>query len=330
VITLRKNYEQPTIDIAYSNLLERAFNQLRDNNLLSEIEANAGKFTSMESYFAHMEQLVRLNKNYLLLPLDEAPFEINANTRTITVPADFNKCAGVQNDEMCEIITFTIDRYFDYMDLNNTFIAVQWVNAAKEEGIHYVSQLKDLDTYKGKIRFGWPLTSDVTKEAGDVVFSVRFFVKDGTNTSNPEEANSKNTLKYILNTLPAKITIKPSLNIEDPDFEETNVDSLFLNFIKNSMNPILDIPLSPSFGTPGLDLPKNAAINLADNKLVLEVQATASDSGDISYKWYYAPSDGSAKILIAGNETDEDGKLIYTLDNEYFKEVEWPNGQKIR
>ena len=63
---------------------------------------------------------------YVMMPIDEEPFKIDLNTRTIEVPQSFSKCASVQSDQLAETIIFIVDRYFDYMDLANTEIFVQW------------------------------------------------------------------------------------------------------------------------------------------------------------------------------------------------------------
>ena len=79
---------------------------------------------------------------------------------------------------MCEIITFTIDRYFDYVDLTDTDIAIQW-KTNQEEGMSLI-KLVDIKTLEseGKIRFGWPITKVLTKNAGNITFSVRFYKRD--------------------------------------------------------------------------------------------------------------------------------------------------------
>lgn len=329
MITLRKDYGKLDVNAAYAKLLDKAYNQLlTTGDYLSEAEKELGKFTNLESYFAHMSDLIDINPNYVLLPLDEAPFEINANARTITVPADFVKCAGVQNDEMCEIVTFTVDRYFDYMDLDNTFIVVQWINAANEQGVHTIT-LKDLETYQGKIRFGWPLTSDVTKQAGDVIFSVRFLVREGADLENPEEATGNKVFKYVLNTLPAKITIKSSLNILEPDIIESNVANYFKAFVVNSMNPTIPIPEPIAFASPGLDLSQYAALDANSNTLKLSAQAAASDNGIISYKWFYNDKEitGNEEVIekqVVDGEEVEVKKFIYTLGEEYLP-IKWAN-----
>jgi len=63
------------------------------------------------------------------LPLDEAVLAINADTRIITIPSSFARYGvGVQGDNTAEILYFTIDRFFDNVDLgnNNIEIAIQW------------------------------------------------------------------------------------------------------------------------------------------------------------------------------------------------------------
>jgi len=50
----------------------------------------------------------------LLMPADEEIFEIDANTRTITVPAKIKKNGiGVYGDHRAEMIVLAVDRYFD-------------------------------------------------------------------------------------------------------------------------------------------------------------------------------------------------------------------------
>ena len=80
----------------YNALFAEAYQALDAKGLirLGE-EKSEGRFTSIEEYFSYMEDLLALNKSkYMMLPIDEAPFIINANTRTITAP----KIVVLQND----------------------------------------------------------------------------------------------------------------------------------------------------------------------------------------------------------------------------------------
>lgn len=255
-----------------------------------------------------MGDLLDLNKPiYMLLPLDEAPFTINANARTISIPADFAKCGAVKGDNYCEIATFVIDRYFDFKDLAEAQIAVQWINANKEEGISHI-QLIDLESEEGKIRFGWPLVSDITKYPGQVQFAVRFFIED---------SETAGKFHYLLNTQTFTLNVKDSLNVVNPKHEYENDINEFKRFVSNSSNPAYTTPVSPFFTTVngGIDLPKYGAIDLDSNTLTLEAQAVAADLGDITYKWFYIPSGSEEKQELA------DG-VVYELEALKHVEVE--------
>jgi hypothetical protein len=291
------------LNYAQTWYLEKAFLYLKNKGLITESEHD--KFVgSLEGYFAHMGDLINTDPNFALIPSDENPCVINANDRTITLPKAFSTCGGVVGDTMCEIVTFTIDRYYDYVDLATTNICVQWSTPGpeKKEGISHIS-LIDLETEPGKIRFGWPLTSEVTAAAGNVEFAVRFFA----------EKKGTKELVYILNTVPAKLPIKAGLNVKS-DATIINAASLFETFVENSMNPSFAIP-SPVVFTTG-DLP--GLEKLAEDKLTLASYADVADNGHIDYVWYFKEgatadtADEIAAIMIEGTSDDRyEQKIAY-------------------
>ena len=277
-------------------LFEQAWDYLKtipesDGGLTSaDIEAanRYGKntFSDLAHYFAYLPALIRHKPKFLMMPIDEAPFVINANTREIKVPPEFAKCSGVQSDNYAEIVTFTINRYFDYKDLANASIAVQWINeAANKEGVSFID-LIDIETYgdEDKIRFGWPLTAEMTAAAGNLRFAVRFYTA--------EEVGGSLTFNYLLNTTPASIPIKPTLNVDlnGENVIKNNKDyEIFLNTVTSSLNPSYAIPTPVTFiSTPDLVeaivLSDDLAIN---NTLELQAEATTADGNPIIYEWYY-------------------------------------------
>lgn len=278
-------------------------------NILNADEIAAGKFLSLDGYFAHMNHLVSVQPKFVMIPSDESPFEINANTRTISVPANFSKCAGVVGDNMCEIVTFTIDRYFDYTDLANARICVQWKLPAKageeaEEGISHIG-LIDLNTVSGKIRFGWPLTEALTKAAGNISFAVRFYVEK---TVTDADGQSQTQFVYLFNTLPATIPIREGLNISGEDvIVEQGITDLFKNFVENSNNPSYPMP-TPVTYVKNLD--KQDKVDEASDTLVLRAQATTSGSGYIKYDWYLKEG--------VSDRTDATAVPVLIINNKYF------------
>lgn len=245
-----------------------------------------------------MGDIVSLDEpTYLLIPLDEKPFEIDANSRAITVPSDFVKCGAVRSDNLCEIATFRIARYYDFQDLADCDIAIQWINADGQEGLSMAFGM-DVESEPGYIRFGWAITEAVTAKAGNVKLAVRIYRKD-------EETGK---LAYVLNTLSTSIAVKDTLSVDDTAegfVKEENVFNLFNKVVENGQNPMYAVPAQPSFAPAGggIDFEQNAQAAIEeDNTLDLSVMAVTKDNSKIDYEWFYVPSeykdDNGESVLI--------------------------------
>ena len=308
-------------NLAQQWFFKRAYDHLERAGLLLEASQNDNKtFLSLEGYFANIGNLIQLRTEYAMIPSDEEPFEINANTRSIKIPAAFAKGVAITGDDMSEVITFTIDRYFDYVDLAGTNICVQWDLPGEDggTGISHITMI-DLETIPGKIRFGWPLTEKLTQFAGKVSFAVKFFITNKDDLSKHD---------YVLNTLPAVITILPGLNVVNPSFSETNIDGEFLKFVKNSDNPGLPPAPSPKWtdyreGGIGKDLKLDspAKIDLNSDSLTLTAQAQVTDNGYIKYSWYFK-QEGLESNYPAVLITEEDDRFIVSnYDYQLIKNI---------
>ena len=221
-----------------------------------------------------------------MLPLDEPPLEINANTRTITVPIGFKTASGlsVEGEQLAETLFFRIDRFFDAMDLSTCDISVHWKLPGGREYITIVSMI-DVTSEEGKLIFACPITSEITELAGPVEFAAHF-IKLGASQS----------VVYRFNTLPAKANIGESLKLESPhEIGEHTINSLFASAIENSdlavgspaPKPVFNIPLGATY-TDGQRETGIVYLNkTSDNKLT--VNATTSPAGDLKYYWYYTP-----------------------------------------
>ncbi|MEE1084275.1 MAG: hypothetical protein UH850_11180 [Paludibacteraceae bacterium] len=152
------------------------------------------------SEFKQRLQSIQQNSSvvYTTLPSSEPRLIIDANSREISIPVEFDFLA-VKNDHKAETVYFEIDRYFDDCDLSEQTCVIQWSNSG-DEGIAPCTEL-DIETFEGKIIFGWEITSDCTRLPGDISFSVRFYTID-------ELGN----FEYNFNTLPAQSKILDTLN----------------------------------------------------------------------------------------------------------------------
>ena len=294
----------PVTSEKYNNLFAEATEFLRSIGKLSEDEA----ITSLNSYYGHMKTFYD-NQAYkfIMMPLEsvgEEVFKINLNERKIEVPKLFATVGGVQADQMAELITFSADRFFDYMDLANTLIFVQWQlpDEGKTTGATQIL-IKDIGA-DGKLRFAWPLHKGLTKYSGDLRFSVRFFC-----------LNDEQELAYALNTLDEKIVIRPALNPDDIGIKEGELRDLFNAAIRNSQYTSAGSipPVDPYFGAPGMDLtianeddfvriasefsyakPVQIARLGEDDSLKMRAQAITGDAGNLYYYWKFKEDSADA------------------------------------
>jgi len=179
-------------------------NRIADINKALQNNGSSTVITNLESYYANIVEISKLTTDfhnapykYFLMPLDEPVFEIDANKRTITVPAHFSKNGiGVRGDHMAEVLYFKIDKYFDYQDLFAVDeIIINWQfhpsNASRNAAVetHTSIALAPDDTYDpGHIVFGWVITEDMTPSKGTLSFSISFIKR------------TDNSYKYALNT----------------------------------------------------------------------------------------------------------------------------------
>jgi hypothetical protein len=127
----------------YQVLFETAENVLKNaENLPAGIDRESIEIATLNQYFAYLQDLITVSSNeniksyFLRLPLDEELFEINANTRAISIPRNFSSNGvGVQGDETAEIVYFSIDRFFDHTDLadDSINIVIQWETRDKNK-----------------------------------------------------------------------------------------------------------------------------------------------------------------------------------------------------
>lgn len=265
--------------------------------------------------------------DYVLLPLDEKRFEINANTREITIPIGFRSGVGVTGDQASEIIFFTIDRYFDTTDLATQQIYIEWKNADGDEGISWSYPKQAICSQdEDKLIFGWVLTKEITESAGIVEFAVRFFETIG-DEENPE-------LIYSLSTLPTKVSINNTLNYEilsgNIQILGQEVIDMVLGRFKNSEpDGVVPEAEEPTFTINIIDMNDLDLEDLEENPL--KVQAFVTE-GVLTYQWKRAEPDSDVFTIISDENINPKGEYVPTDDtiaqdyNKYFQYIAGDTG----
>lgn len=148
-----------------------------------------------------------VNVVYSTLPSDEPKFIIDANSRIITIPKEF-EFLGTKNEHNAETVYFEIDRYFNGEDLSNHTCIIQFINKSGDGGLYPVTVI-DKESEEGKIIFGWQIKEEVTYVAGEVQFAIRFY-----------SINEDNKFTYNFNTLIGKSVILDTLDVDNPSIVE--------------------------------------------------------------------------------------------------------------
>lgn len=288
------------VEGVYPRYIQTSLGDMFDSN--KEYFVQEAEINSLEQYFSYIEYLRKINPIYTILPVDENIFEIDANARTISVPAEFQaNGVSVQDDEISEVLYFRIDRFFDMEDLALDDIFIEWRCPANDEGevIEGVSKpwARDLESDPGHIIFGWPLASEITATPGDVTFAVRFY-RFG------EGAGYENQVVYSFSTLTNRVTIKPGINLRqslvqnslDPNASPAS-NPLIEARIMNSEADIYGVPpVSPVIELCEVNISDNAALrehmfNGDDSTFGVRylplVEATADDRKQSKYEEYY-------------------------------------------
>lgn len=281
---------------------------------------------TLEQYFNNIQDLAKIDKKFTVLPTDEDYFEIDANSRAITIPATFKKNGlGVKGDQVAEIVYFRVDRYYDFMDLalDNVDIVIQWKNADGKTGTSGV-WLKDVDTYTDKLVFGWPIDRDITDTAGVLQFSVRFISFD-----NKENRN----VIYSLSTLTASVGINPSITEIEPDelIFSDEINDMVFNRIQNTTTStnediettpprFLEDRFNPVFGEQDLLILDDVAlVEGKEQKLKARAYKTTIH-GTLKYDIVSSANSTNVLPLSINKEIvyeDADGKS-YNAETEYY------------
>ena len=266
---------------------------------------------------------------YIRIPFGEERFTIDLDPRTIKVPSDFAKNGvGVAGDHLAELIFFEVNRFYDLMDLLNCDINLYWKNSGSKNSAITAAKPFALDANDEKIIFGWYISEDAARYAGTIEFTVEFvkqeLVHDGNN-------QVESRIVFRLNTQPAKITIKPSLDLTnlDTSYIEDYQSLLFTRSIYSNIIDYLSAAepvLALTFATREVDqfeFPEGDGIPKDHQELV--VKGVSPDGGDIVYNWYW---EGQQFVNADGVNANYKYNLVDTNKNVQILDLE-DGGQKL-
>lgn len=262
----------------------------------------------VDQYLDKLAELTAISPKYVRLPLyeegheDEEIFEIDANARTIKVPASFSRNGvGVVSDELAETVWFKINRYFDIKDFGkaagvvgdelrdgNLHILIQWEAPDGTKGASWAYAI-DVDTDPDFVYFGWALTAEhLTAKAGNIKFAIRIMQYDG------------DVIAYSFSTQPTQIKVNAGLSFDLTD-EGIEIESVADKISSRLMGG--QIAHCPVFAEDG-NLPPYYLELGAENILSVEASAPEDEEYDaMAYKWYKKGANDADFVQIEGEYT---------------------------
>lgn len=164
---------------------------------------------------------------YIRVPFGEDTFSINANNRTITIPASFKTNGiAVAGDHLAEVLYFDVDRFYDLTDLSLCNISIQWRNlGGKSSGndTPHASAPFAMYATSEKVYFGWIVDNTMTAFAGNIEFAVVFSMKD-----QDVDSSTYGQTSFILNTQAAQVKVNSAIGFTT-DITATNYATIIQN-----------------------------------------------------------------------------------------------------
>lgn len=290
-----------------------------------------------------------LSNKFYRLPLEEPPFEVDMDARTITVPNEFkNVGVGVKGDTNAEIIFFKVPRWFDAMDLNETLCVVQWYNANNKKVKQGNSPVILTDVYSEEVvinaetgeteshdfvLLGWVITNEMTEQSGSIEFALRFYALDyGTDPA---------TITYSVATQKSSCAIKGTLDLDVVGAElDTDLENLIrtrpvysgvINSLDGAAPTIvldLDNTVEYELSTDAEGYEDYAELKDEDGNLLypdgilrLAVKGESPNKdqgGEVVYRWYR----GKEQLYdVLENVVEEDEEYVVTTAGTYFAQI---------
>ena len=167
----------------YTSLLYAVQNPNRQTDIIphrgfSIAEEDADKLFKTNTYYIEKDskyiKAMTYDKNAIYY--HEPIYEVDLNKRSIEAP----EFLSVELDHNAETIYFSVDRFFDNVDLSTVYCVIQYQNANPDKakgGYIYPVPYFDVTTKarENKMLFQWAIEGPATAFSGPVTFSIKFY-----------------------------------------------------------------------------------------------------------------------------------------------------------
>lgn len=157
--------------------------------------------TSAQEYLSRLQDIRNANLHFqaLNIPSDEQVYAVDLNARTIDTPIYLS----TETDHYAETVFFSVDRYFENIDLAQSTCIIQYINANGEPYV-YVVPVYDIETYAeyGKMLIPWCIQGHATAAPGVIKYAIRFYhlSEQVESLDDNTDIHTNYVFDYIINT----------------------------------------------------------------------------------------------------------------------------------
>jgi len=148
-------------------------------------------------------EAVEFDPRYKIYDMIDEHLVIPVNDRVIIMPTDYK--IVVARDNVSQLLTFEINRYYDGVDLFNKACSIKYKNAIEKTGKAIAVNVSFTDD---KLTIGWLLDKNVAIRAGVVTFLLEFI------------GYNEHDQLYRWQTVPSQFEVEEGLFVDDVVIEE--------------------------------------------------------------------------------------------------------------
>jgi hypothetical protein len=142
--------------------------------------------------FSDSFDITNMSDQHPVIPVED-------NTRIVVMPKNY--VIAVEDDNVSQLMTFEVSRYYDGVDLSEMTYIFKYTNANGDPGAALATNVL---VEEQTIRLGWLLTNHVAYKEGMVTFLIEF-------------TKNRDSDIYRWQTHPAKFEIEKGLRVRDGD-----------------------------------------------------------------------------------------------------------------
>lgn len=253
----------------------------------------------------YLRNFIKANKNFKLEGISDTGTPILISNRNIMIDDLTN--IVVSKDTNSQILSFTIPRFFDGVDLSKKLISIKFLNSSKKGDR---SAAVNIETTEDTLTFGWLIEMSATIVSGKLSFAIEFL-----------EIDSNDNLIYCWQTLPASLNIEKGLDVDsfvdpmNPSYIQSYINQFnsILNEVKEAALPVDElintiIPEAREELTTLMQTATNAATNAdtaANNAVTSATNAGKSETAAKISEINAKDSETKAKTSETNAKTSE-------------------------